>query len=207
MDDASSDDTVAQARRIGITIIQHERNMGYGGNQKTCYREALKRGADIVVMIHPDFQYPPKAILSMASLIAVGMFEVVLGSRILGGYALKGGMPFYKYFSNRILTAVQNFFLFEKLSEYHTGYRVFSRDVLLKLPLSAYSDDFIFDNEILAQILYEGYKVGEVSTPCVYTKESSSINFQRSVIYGVGVLGVSLKYFFKRCSSLFVAQK
>jgi len=201
VDDASRDDTVAQAQHLGITIIRHDHNIGYGGNQKTCYKEALKREADIVVMLHPDYQYPPKAILSMVSLIAVGMFDVVLGSRILGGYALKGGMPFYKYFSNRVLTAAQNFLLTEKLSEYHTGYRAFSREVLLKLPLSEYSDDFIFDNQMLAQILYAGYKVGEISTPSLYTKESSSINFQRSVVYGVGVLGVSLKCFFKKVFS------
>ncbi len=198
VDDFSRDDTVAQAKRLGITTFEHDRNKGYGGNQKNCYKEALKRNADIVVMLHPDYQYPPKAIMSMASLIAVGMFDVVLGSRILGRYALKGGMPYYKYFSNRVLTAFENLLISQKLSEYHTGYRAFSKEVLSKLPLTTYSDDFIFDNQMLAEILYEGFRVGEVSTPSIYTKESSSINFRRSMIYGFGVLGVSFKYFIKK---------
>lgn len=194
VDDHSRDDTAAAARRLGIIVIRHEHNRGYGGNQKTCYTEALKRGADIVVMLHPDYQYPPKLVAPMAAMIASGMFDVVLGSRILGGYALKGGMPFYKYLSNRLLTAFENLLTGQKLSEYHTGYRAFSRAVLLALPLLEDSDDFIFDNQILTQIFHFRFRVGEVTAPCNYNADCSSINFRRSVTYGLGVLSNSLGY-------------
>ena len=198
VDDCSRDETVAEARRLGIPVIVHEHNLGYGGNQKTCYQEALSRGADIVVMLHPDYQYCPKLVIAMAALISSNMFDVVLGSRILGGFALKGGMPLYKYFANRFLTAVQNILMGQKLSEYHTGYRAFSREVLLALPLQNNSNDFIFDNQVLAQVLYSNFRVGEVSSPCRYTKDSSSINFRRSLAYGMGVLTVSLQYLFHK---------
>ena len=198
VDDCSADNTVAQATRLGITTYRHEQNLGYGGNQKTCYREALKRGADIVVMLHPDYQYPPKLVPAMAGLISSGMFDIVLGSRILGGYALKGGMPFYKYVSNRFLTAVQNVLMGQKLSEYHTGYRAFSRKVLLSLALLENSDDFVFDNQILAQACFNQYAIGEISSPCSYTQESSSISFRRSVVYGVEVLRTALQYFLQK---------
>ncbi len=193
VDDASQDDTVAVAAQLGIQhVIRHERNRGYGGNQKTCYAHALALGADIVIMLHPDYQYTPKLIPAMAGLVASGLFPVVLGSRILGGGALRGGMPLYKYVANRALTAFQNLCTGAKLSEYHTGYRAFSADLLRAIDLDANSDDFIFDNQMLAQIIARGYLIGEVTCPTRYFAEASSINFRRSVIYGLGVLGVSL---------------
>jgi glycosyltransferase involved in cell wall biosynthesis len=194
VDDGSHDGTVELAQRLGIKTIVHEKNMGYGANQKTCYREALRLGADIVVMVHPDYQYSPKLVSAMASLIASGHYDVALGSRILGGGALKGGMPLYKYVANRFLTLVQNLLCGAKLSEYHTGFRAFSAQVLRSLPLEENSDDFIFDNQMLAQALWRGFAIGEISCPTRYMEEASSINFRRSVIYGLGVLGVSLSF-------------
>ncbi len=195
VDDASKDDTIEVGKRLGIRhILKHDRNYGYGGNQKTCYSHALKLGADIVIMLHPDYQYNPKLIPSMAYLIANGVFHVVLGSRILGDRAMLNGMPFYKYFFNRVLTWTQNFIIWEKLSEYHTGYRAFSREVLEKLNLQANSDDFIFDNQMLTQIFYYGYEIGEISCPAKYFKEASSINFTRSMQYGIGVVFNSVIY-------------
>ena len=194
VDDASGDDTVEVAERLGIPFVVHSSNRGYGGNQKTCYSEALKRGADIVVMLHPDYQYSPRLIGAMAWLAASGEFDIVLGSRILGTGALAGGMPLYKYISNRVLTAVQNILLGIKLSEYHTGYRTFTRQVLETLPLMECSDDFVFDNEILAQAAKFGFSIGEISCPTRYFPEASSINFSRSVVYGLGVLGTSAKF-------------
>jgi glycosyltransferase involved in cell wall biosynthesis len=191
VDDASRDGTVAEARRLGLRTVLHDQNRGYGANQKTCYTEALKGGADVVVMLHPDYQYTPKLMTAMASLIAVGEFDVVLGSRILSGGALKGGMPVYKYVANRALTATENLVTGAKLSEYHTGYRAFSRQVLTSLPLLENSDDFVFDAQMLAQCLYFDYRVGEVSCPTRYEADSSSINFRRSMVYGFGVLGVT----------------
>jgi glycosyltransferase involved in cell wall biosynthesis len=194
VDDASHDNTVALARSLGLATLVHHTNLGYGGNQKTCYAEALARGADIVVMLHPDYQYEPRLVPAMASLIAADVYDVVLGSRIIGNGALRGGMPRYKYISNRLLTVVQNVLLSEKLSEYHTGYRAFSRQVLETLPLEANSNDFVFDNQILAQVFFFGFRVGEVSCPTRYEPESSSINFSRSCKYGLGVLGTSVLY-------------
>ncbi|MFX1297381.1 MAG: glycosyltransferase family 2 protein [Promethearchaeota archaeon] len=196
VDDHSVDNTVALAKRLDIKIIEHERNYGYGRNQKTCYRQALKRGADIVVMVHPDYQYTPKLITAMTSMIAYGVYDAVLGSRILGGKALRGGMPVYKYVANRFLTAFENLILGSKLSEFHTGYRAFSREVLETLPLNENSDDFIFDNEIIAQLIYFRYRIGEISCPTRYFEEASSINFMNSVRYGIGVMAVSIKYLF-----------
>jgi glycosyltransferase involved in cell wall biosynthesis len=193
VDDHSSDETVEVAARLGLQVFVHEKNYGYGRNQQTCYREALAAGADIIVMVHPDYQYTPLLVTAMASMIAYGVYDVVLGSRILGGGALKGGMPVYKYISNRFLTAVQNLFTGAKLSEYHTGFRAFSREILLQLPLLENSDDFVFDNEMLAQCICFGYRIGEVSCPAKYFKEASSINFVRSVKYGFGVLSTTLK--------------
>lgn len=194
VDDASPDRTVEVAKSLGLHTIVHARNRGYGGNQKTCYSEALRLGADVVVMLHPDYQYTPKLLVAMASLVAIGQYDVVLGSRILSEGALAGGMPLYKYISNRILTLIQNLLLGRKLSEYHTGYRAFSRRVLEALPLEENSDDFVFDNQMLSQAMYFGYSVGEVSCPTKYFPEASSINFSRSVTYGLGVLGTSLAY-------------
>lgn len=195
VDDCSSDNTVERAAKLGVeNIVVHEENRGYGGNQKTCYREALKLGADIVVMLHPDYQYTPKLIGAMASMIASEEFDVVLGSRILGTGALKGGMPLYKYFANRFLTFVENILLGHKLSEYHTGYRAFSREVLESLPLEANSDDFVFDNQMLAQAIYFDYRIGELTCPTKYFDEASSISFKRSVIYGLGVLLTAFKF-------------
>ena len=195
VDDASSDDTIGVAQRIGIRhIIRHDRNRGYGGNQKSCYNKALELNADIVVMLHPDYQYTPKLICAMASIIANGLYHVVLGSRILGKGALRGGMPHYKYIANRSLTLAQNFLMGQKLSEYHTGYRAFSGDVLRSINFMANSDDFVFDNQMLAQIFYAGYEIAEVTCPTKYFKEASSINFKRSTQYGLGVLSVSLGY-------------
>ncbi len=198
VDDHSNDKTVEIAKRLNIPVIVHKKNLGYGGNQKTCYREALRRGADIVVMLHPDYQYPPKLVVPMASLIASGMFDAVLGSRILGGYALKGGMPFYKYVANRFLTFFQNIMTGQKLSEYHTGYRAFSQKVLAQLPLLENSDDFIFDNQILLQIFYFGYRIGEISSPCSYNKESSSISFIRSILYGINVIKMTSQFLLQK---------
>ena len=197
-DDHSTDRTAEIAKALGLEIYVHEKNKGYGANQKTCYKEALKKGADIIIMLHPDYQYPPKLITAMAGLITSGMFDVVLGSRVLGGMALKGGMPLYKYISNRLLTFIENILLGQKVSEYHTGYRAFSKKVLLNLPLLENSDDFVFDNQILAQAIYFGYRIGEITSPSVYTCESSSIGFRRSVIYGFGVLSTALKFVLQR---------
>jgi glycosyltransferase involved in cell wall biosynthesis len=194
VDDHSSDSTVRLARQLGLATLGHGQNLGYGANQKTCYREAVRRGADVVVMLHPDYQYSPRLVAAMAGMIAYGEYDVVLGSRILGRGALSGGMPVYKYVSNRLLTLFQNLLLNYKLSEYHTGYRAFSRAVLEALPLEENSDDFVFDNEILAQVIYMGYRIGEVSCPTKYLPEASSINFSRSVRYGLGVLATSLKF-------------
>lgn len=197
-DDASSDDTVSEARRLGLHTLVHETNRGYGANQKTCYAAALDLGADVVVMLHPDYQYTPRLIPAMISMLTDGPFDVVLGSRILGGSARKGGMPLYKYLSNRFLTAVQNLLCSAKLSEYHTGYRAFTRPVLEQLPLLENSDDFVFDNQMLAQILHHGFEIGEISCPAAYFEEASSINFRRSVRYGIGVLGTSVQLFAQR---------
>jgi glycosyltransferase involved in cell wall biosynthesis len=194
VDDASHDRTVEVARLLGIPTIVHEANRGYGANQKTCYQAALDRGAGIVVMLHPDYQYPPKIISSMVALLKSGMFDVVLGSRILVRGALKGGMPLYKYVSNRALTLAENGILGCKLSEYHTGYRAFTRRVLLTLPLLENSDGFVFDNEMLCQAIYFGFSIGEVSSPCKYFPEASSIRFFSSVRYGLGVLRTALLY-------------
>ena len=195
VDDKSADNTAEVAERLKIKTIVHRVNRGYGGNQKTCYTEALKLGADVVVMLHPDYQYTPRLLVSMAGMIAFGEYDAVLASRILGRGALKGGMPLYKYFFNRVLTLFQNILMGEKLSEYHTGYRAFSADVLKTLPLEANSDDFVFDNQMIAQLYYFGFHVGELSCPTRYEPDSSSINFSRSVTYGLGVLRVSWEYF------------
>jgi glycosyltransferase involved in cell wall biosynthesis len=194
VDDYSVDSTVSLAKRLGIKTFLHDRNYGYGRNQKTCYEEALQHNADIVVMVHPDYQYTPKLITAMASMIAFNVYDIVLGSRIIGGGALKGGMPVYKYIANRFLTAVENLLLGSKLSEFHTGYRAFSRGALENLPFQANSDNFVFDNEMLAQIIFFGYRIGEVSCPTKYFKEASSINFKDSTIYGWGVLKTSIKF-------------
>jgi glycosyltransferase involved in cell wall biosynthesis len=193
-DDASSDNTADLARSLGLHTLRHDKNKGYGGNQKTCYTAALARGADIVVMLHPDYQYTPRLVTAMASMVASAQFDVVLGSRILGKGALAGGMPLYKYASNRVLTLVQNLLVGQKLSEYHTGYRAWSRTVLERLPLMACSDDFVFDNQMLAQAIHFGFRIGEISCPTKYFPEASSINFARSVTYGMGVLRTSLAF-------------
>jgi glycosyltransferase involved in cell wall biosynthesis len=198
-DDASRDNTSALARQIGIRhVITHPQNKGYGGNQKSLYQKALDMGADIIIMLHPDYQYTPKLILPMAHIIAKGLYPVVLGSRILGKGALSGGMPIYKYISNRLLTLVQNLLVNYKLSEYHTGYRAFSREVLEAIRFEDNSDDFVFDNEMLSQIIYAGFHIAEVTCPTKYFEEASSINFRRSVTYGMGVLRVSAKHFLQR---------
>ena len=198
-DDASKDDTVVKAKELGIKhIIQHEKNKGYGGNQKSLYLKALELGGDIVIMLHPDYQYTPKLIPSMVNIIGEGLYPVVLGSRILGKGALKGGMPFYKYIANRFLTLTQNLLISYKLSEYHTGYRAFSKEVLEKINFEENSDDFVFDNEMLSQIIYAGFDIAEVTCPTKYFEEASSINFQRSAKYGMGVLRVSLMHFLQR---------
>lgn len=195
VDDQSKDDTVEKAKSLGINhVIQHPINRGYGGNQKTCYQEALRLGADIVVMLHPDYQYTPRLLEAMIFPIAYELFPVMLASRILGKGALKGGMPMYKYIANRFLTFVQNVLMGQKLAEYHTGYRAFSKEILETLPLEENSDDFVFDNEMLAQIAYQGFIIGEVTCPTKYFPEASSINFKRSVQYGLGVLRVSLSF-------------
>lgn len=199
VDDASPDNTVEEAKRLGIShVIVHEQNKGYGGNQKTCYDTALKLGADIVIMVHPDYQYTPKLIPSISYMIANGLYEVVLASRILGKGALKGGMPKYKYLANRLLTLFQNLLIGEKLSEYHTGYRAFSRKVLETITYHANSDDFVFDNQMLSQIFYAGFEIAEVTCPTKYFTEASSINFRRSSIYGLGVLKTSVKHFMQK---------
>jgi len=198
VDDASLDQTAKLANSIGLFTITHEKNLGYGGNQKTCYRYALERGADIVIMLHPDYQYTPKLLVAMAALIAEGQYDIVLGSRILSEGALRGGMPFYKYISNRFLTFFQNLLLRKKLSEYHTGYRAFSKNVLQGLPLDKNSNDFIFDNQMLAQAIYAGYRIGEISCPTKYFPEASSISLKRSVVYGLGVLKVSILFRLQR---------
>jgi glycosyltransferase involved in cell wall biosynthesis len=194
VDDASHDDTIEVARQLGLHTIVHPKNRGYGGNQKTCYTEALSRGADIVVMVHPDYQYSPKLVPAMASMVASGHFDCVLGSRILGVGAIVGGMPLWKYVANRFLTASENFLLNYKLAEYHTGYRAFSRKLLETLPLEENSDDFVFDNQMLAQALWFGFDIGEMTCPTRYFAEASSINLKRSVKYGFGVLGTGLEY-------------
>ena len=198
IDDASRDATVELARQLGIATIRHDRNRGYGGNQKTCYTAALARGADIVVMLHPDYQYSPRLVTAMASMIASGEFDAVLASRILGTGALVGGMPLYKYIANRVLTLIQNLMIGHKLSEYHTGYRAWSREVLERLPLERNSDDFVFDNQMLSQAVFFGYRIGEISCPTRYFPEASSINFRRSVVYGLGVLRTSLTFRMQR---------
>jgi glycosyltransferase involved in cell wall biosynthesis len=194
VDDASHDRTVAVAKKLGIHTIVHAENIGYGGNQKTCYREALRLEADIVVMLHPDYQYSPRLITAMASMIVSGHYDVVLASRILGGKALEGGMPLYKYVANRFLTFIENLILGVKLSEYHTGYRAFHRKVLETLPLEDNSNDFVFDNEMIAQAVYFGFSIGEISCPTHYFENASSINFRRSVGYGLGVIATALKF-------------
>lgn len=198
-DDSSRDMTAEVARKLGIHTIVHSENRGYGGNQKTCYAAALERGADVVVMLHPDYQYSPLLITAMVNLIASGHYDVVLASRILGHGALKGGMPLYKYVSNRVLTFVENLLLGQKLSEYHTGYRAWSREALETLPIESCSNDFVFDNQMLAQTAWFGFKIGEISCPTRYFEEASSINFRRSVIYGLGVLKTGLVYRLARC--------
>ncbi len=195
VDDFSRDETVAIARSLGLETYVHDSNYGYGRNQMTCYRQALEAGADVVVMLHPDYQYTPLLVTAMASMVAHDVYDVVIGSRILGGTALGGGMPRYKYVANRLLTAVQNLFLHAKLSEYHTGYRAFSRRVLDALPLLENSQDFVFDNQMLAQCVYFGFRIGEVSCPTKYFPDASSINFRRSVRYGLGVLATTFQYF------------
>jgi glycosyltransferase involved in cell wall biosynthesis len=194
VDDASTDSTVALAKQMGIKTFCHRQNLGYGANQKTCYREALALGSDIVVMLHPDYQYDPRLVTAMAAMVASGVYDAVLGSRILGNTALHGGMPYYKYVSNRALTFFQNLFCGAKLSEYHSGYRAFSREVLERLPLLGNSDDFVFDNQMLTQVIAFQYRIGEISCPTKYTPEASLISFRRSVTYGLGVLRTSVKY-------------
>ena len=194
VDDHSSDSTAEMARRMGLIVEVHPRNRGYGGNQKTCYAVALARHADVVVMLHPDYQYNPLLVTPMATMIAYGVYDLALGSRILGGGALRGGMPRYKYVANRLLTLFQNLMMGAKLSEYHTGFRAFSRDLLEALPLDRNSDDFVFDNQVLAQSAMVGARIGEISCPTRYFKEASSINFRRSSIYGLGVLKTSLLF-------------
>ena len=202
VDDKSSDRTIEVARKLDIKhIVEHEVNLGYGGNQKSCYNKALDLDSDIIIMLHPDYQYDPRLIHSMAFLIANGVYEAVLGSRILGKGARRGGMPFYKYIANRFLTLFQNLLMNQKLSEYHTGYRAFSAKVLRKINYNTNSDDFVFDNQMLAQIFFAGFEIAEITCPTKYFEEASSINFARSSKNGIGVLGVSIKYFFKRIFS------
>jgi len=198
VDDASSDSTVEIGKELGLYIYRHNRNLGYGGNQKSCYRLALQHGADIVIMVHPDFQYDPRLIPAMSSMLLSGIYDVVLGSRILGGRAISGGMPIIKYLANRILTFAQNILINTKLSEFHTGYRAFTRQVLESLPLQENSDDFIFDNQMLCQIVAFGFCIGEISCPTRYFKEASSIPFRRSIVYGLGVIKVSLQLILHR---------
>lgn len=200
VDDGSIDNTVEIAQKLGIPyILQHNHNKGYGANQKTCYQKALQLGADIVIMLHPDYQYTPKLIPAMVALLDQAIYDVVLGSRILGKGALQGGMPRYKYIANRLLTFLQNLLCNEKLSEYHTGYRAFARHVLEQIPFEGNSNDFVFDNEMLSQIIYKGFKIAEITCPTKYFNEASSITFKKSIRYGFGVLGVSIKHFLARC--------
>ena len=205
VDDASSDKTVSIAKELGIHVIVHQKNLGYGGNQKTCYASALGRSADIVVMLHPDYQYTPKLISSMAYLLESGEFDVVLGSRILGGKAVSGGMPYYKYFSNRILTLIQNLLLGTKLSEFHTGYRAFTRTVLETIPWQNNSNDFVFDNQMLSQIIFRDYRIAEITCPAKYFPEASSINFSRSITYGLGCLRTAVQ--FRLCKMHLIASE
>lgn len=199
VDDKSTDATVEKAKALGIEhIIKHQENLGYGANQKNCYKKALELNADIVIMLHPDYQYTPKLITAMSAIIAEEVYQVVLGSRILGKGALKGGMPLYKYIANRWLTLLQNILMNQKLSEYHTGYRAFSKGVLQSLNLGANSDDFVFDNQMLAQIAYKGYEIAEITCPTKYFKEASSINFRRSLTYGIGVVKTAFMYFLQK---------
>lgn len=197
-DDASRDNTSEVGQHLGLHVIRHDRNRGYGGNQKTCYEAALSRGADIVVMLHPDYQYTPLLVTAMVSMIAYNQYDCVFASRILGNGALSGGMPVYKYIANRMLTLVQNLLIGQKLSEYHTGYRAWSRAVLERLPLLSCSDDFVFDNQMIVQAVYFGFRMGEISCPTKYFDDASSINFRRSVTYGLGVLKTALQFFFKK---------
>jgi glycosyltransferase involved in cell wall biosynthesis len=206
VDDHSRDRTLEVANRLGLRVFQHDRNYGYGRNQMTCYREALAAGADVVIMLHPDYQYTPLLITAMASMVAYDIYDVVLGSRIIGGRALRGGMPIYKYIANRLLTAFENLFLGVKLSEYHTGYRAFSRRVLSELPLGENSDDFVFDNQMLAQCVHFGFRIGEVSCPTKYFEEASSINFRRSVQYGLGVVATTLQFAVQRAGLIHLAR-
>src|ERR1700759_241420 len=194
VDDYSKDKTVERAKKLGLLVFVHDKNYGYGRNQQTCYREALAAGADVVIMVHPDYQYTPLLITAMSSMVAYGVYDVVLGSRIIGGQALRGGMPLYKYVSNRFLTAFENLFLGVKLSEYHTGYRAFSRQLLETLPILENSDDFVFDNQMIAQAVMFDFRIGEISCPTKYFEEASSINFKRSVEYGLGVLATTVSY-------------
>ncbi len=199
VDDNSPDETIEIAKKLGIKhVIKHEENRGYGGNQKTCYNKALELGADIVIMLHPDYQYTPKLIIAMTSIIGNDLYDVVFGSRILGKGALKGGMPLYKYVANRFLTFTQNLLMNQKLAEYHTGYRAYSRRCLEAIGYERNSDDFIFDNQAIAQIFGKGFEIAEITCPTKYFEEASSINFTRSMKYGFGVLGVSIRYFFHR---------
>jgi glycosyltransferase involved in cell wall biosynthesis len=194
VDDKSNDETVQIAKKLGINTILHDENKGYGGNQKTCYQYGIESGADIIIMLHPDYQYTPKLIPVMVEMILTGEFDVVLASRILGGKALKQGMPVYKYLANRVLTLIQNLFLGAKLSEYHTGYRAYTREVLTSIQFESNSDGFVFDNELVAQVLYKGYNIGEITCPTKYGSDSSSINFLNSLIYGLGCIWVSILY-------------
>jgi glycosyltransferase involved in cell wall biosynthesis len=198
VDDSSRDDTVTVARSLGLDVIRHPQNTGYGGNQKTCYTEALARGADIIVMVHPDYQYDPRMVTAMAGMVASGIYDIVIGSRILGGGALAGGMPAWKYVANRLLTLFENVLLGAHLSEYHTGYRAYSRALLDALPWQSNSDDFVFDNEILAQAIVARFRIGEVSVPTRYFADASSVNFRQSVRYGLGVVGTTLLAFLAR---------
>ena len=194
VDDCSSDRTVAAARQLGLTVVVHESNRGYGANQKTCYAHALLAAADVIVMIHPDYQYSPRLVSALASMVAYGVYDIALGSRILGGQALQGGMPLYKYLANRALTFCQNLLLGARLSEYHTGFRAFSRELLVSLPTAQNSDDFLFDNQFLAQAVLIGARIGEISCPARYFPEASSIDFRRSAVYGLGVMKTTLQY-------------
>lgn len=202
VDDGSSDETVRTAEKLGLKVFAHDRNYGYGRNQQTCYREALAAGADVVVMLHPDYQYTPRLVTAMAGMVASGVYDVVLGSRILGGSARKGGMPLYKYIANRLLTAFQNLFTGAKLSEYHTGFRAFTSEVLRAVPLGENSDGFVFDNEMLAQCIYFGFRIGEISCPTKYFEEASSIRFAPSVKYGLGVVATTIKFALERVGLL-----
>jgi glycosyltransferase involved in cell wall biosynthesis len=206
VDDSSRDQTAALSKQLGVSTFIHDANYGYGRNQQTCYREALAAGADIVVMVHPDYQYTPSLVPAMAGMISSGVYDMVLASRILGGGALRGGMPLYKYISNRFLTAFQNLFLRVKLSEYHTGFRAFSRELLEALPLLENSDDFVFDNQMIAQAVLFGFRIGEISCPTKYFEEASSINFRRSVEYGIGVLGTSISFALQKLGFIHLAR-